>query len=240
MEYGIQMYSLRDMVYNDMEKALKTASEIGYKAVEFAGFGDHPATQIKEWLQKYDLKAWGSHIGPDAFASELDQIVAYHKELGCTNVGFSSMYYATKEQLEASLALVNEVNARLAKEGLTLYFHNHYWDHAPNRQNQIPFWELVTRTDIKFELDTYWAFMGGLDPVTMMEWLKDRIVFIHLKDGGGRYDGRSLGQGAAPVRRVHNKAKELGIRMIVESEGCNPTGPEEVKRCYDYLMSIGE
>lgn len=240
MEYGIQMYSLRDVACDNLEKALQTASQIGYKAVEFAGFYDCPAAQVKEWLQKYNLKAWGSHISPDDLADDLDRLITYHKELGCTNMGLSSMYFATRDKLEASIALVNKVNERLDKEGLTLYFHNHYWDHAPNRQNQIPFWELVTRTSIKFELDTYWAFIGGLDPVTMMGWLKDRLLFIHLKDGGARYDGRSLGQGAAPVKRVHDKAKEMGFRMIVESEGCNPTGPEEVKRCYDYLMSIAE
>ena len=170
---------LRDIACDDLEKALQTASQIGYKAVEFAGFYDCPAAQVKEWLQKYDLKAWGSHISPDDLAGDLDRLIAYHKELGCTNMGLSSMFFATKDELEASIALVNEVNERLTKEGLTLYFHNHYWDHAPNRQNQIPFWELVTRTDIKFELDTYWAFIGGLDPVTMMKWLK-AVSYTHL------------------------------------------------------------
>lgn len=238
MEYGIQLFSLRDVADEDFEKALKTASEIGYKAVEFAGFYDCPAAQVKEWLKKYDLQMWGSHIGPEAFENDLDNIIAYHKELGCTNIGLSCMFYNTKDQLEKSISMLNQANERLEKEGLTLYFHNHFWDHAPNRHNQIPLRELITRTNIKLELDTYWAFIGGLDPVTMMECLKDRLVFIHLKDGAARFDGRSLGQGAAPIKRVHEKAKELGLKMIVESEGCNPTGPEEVKRCYDYLMSL--
>ena len=47
MEYGIQMYSLRDIACDDLEKALQTASQIGYKAVEFAGFYDCPAAQVK-------------------------------------------------------------------------------------------------------------------------------------------------------------------------------------------------
>ena len=42
-EYGLQLYSLRDVTKDDLEKGLRAASEIGYKAVEFAGFFGHPA-----------------------------------------------------------------------------------------------------------------------------------------------------------------------------------------------------
>ena len=61
---------------------------------------------------------------------------------------------------------------------------------------------------------------------------------IHLKDGikGGK--GFSLGEGEAPVAAVREKAIELGFQMVVESEGLNPTGIEEITRCFKYLMSL--
>ena len=45
----------------------------------------------------------------------------------------------------------------------------------------------------------------------------------------------SLGQGIAPVAAVRKAAIELGLTMVVESEGLEPTGLEEVRRCIDYL-----
>ena len=45
----------------------------------------------------------------------------------------------------------------------------------------------------------------------------------------------ALGEGSAAVRDVMAKAKDLGLLMVVESEGLNPTGLEEVKRCADFL-----
>ncbi len=240
MEYGIQMFSLRDIARDDMEKALKIASEIGYHGVEFAQFGNCSAAQIKGWLEKYHLAPWSSHIMLEDLQNDFAKTVDFHREIGCYNLTICCVIRDTKSDVEAAIKGINEMIPRLAEEGMTLHFHNHYWDHNPNRDNVINFQELVTRTNVNLELDTYWLCVGGLDPVTIMDKMKDRVHFIHLKDGDGGFNGRSLGQGATPIKKVHKKAEELGYRMIVESEGCNPTGPEEVKRCYDYLMSISK
>ena len=56
MDYSIQLYSLRDTTQNSMDAALKAVSELGYTAVEFAGFFGHTADEINEMLKKYNLK----------------------------------------------------------------------------------------------------------------------------------------------------------------------------------------
>ena len=94
-------------------------------------------------------------------------------------------------------------------------------------------------------------FNAGLDPVLTMEKYRDRVSFIHLKDGIPSDDdkkcfehvnegvqGLSLGSGKAPVKAVRDWALKNGVVMVVESEGLQPTGLEEVKRCIDYLESI--
>ena len=53
MEYGIQMYSVRDITEKNMDGALKALAEMGYKFVEFAGFFGIPADEIKAMLDKY-------------------------------------------------------------------------------------------------------------------------------------------------------------------------------------------
>ena len=37
------------------------------------------------------------------------------------------------------------------------------------------------------------------------------------------------------MAQVRKAAIELGLDMVVESEGLEPTGLEEVRRCIDYL-----
>ena len=63
-------------------------------------------------------------------------------------------------------------------------------------------------------------------------------AYRHLKDGTRDRKGLALGEGEAPVPAVRDKAIELGLRMIVESEGLQPTGIEEVTRCMNYLRSV--
>ena len=64
-----------------------------------------------------------------------------------------------------------------------------------------------------------------------------RLRCIHLKDGSPEGKGCSLGQGAAPVKAVRKKAIELGVGIVVESEGLDPTGKEEVERCINFLKA---
>ena len=97
--------------------------------------------------------------------------------------------------------------------------------------------ELEERCDVFFELDTYWSFVAKRDPVSEMERLKSRLRCIHLKDGSPDGKGCSLGQGAAPVKAVRKKAIELGVGIVVESEGLDPTGKEEVERCINFLKA---
>jgi sugar phosphate isomerase/epimerase len=105
--------------------------------------------------------------------------------------------------------------------------------------------ELAKRTKILFQIDIFWAFNAGKDPVQVLDQYRDRIRTVHLKDGfphnlaeNTEAVGKSLGQGIAPVAEVRKVAIERGLRMVVESEGLDPTGILEVKRCIDYLKEL--
>ena len=97
--------------------------------------------------------------------------------------------------------------------------------------------EIEKNTDVEFEIDTYWVFNAGVDPVQVLERLKDRISVVHLKDGFKGGKGMALGEGEAPVREVIAACEKMGFKMVVESETLSPTGLEEVTRCMNYLRS---
>lgn len=236
MKYGLQMYSLRDITEKDMEGALREVSAMGYSFVEFAGFMGHEAWQIKEWLDKYGLKASGTHTGMQALSEEeLSDTIAYHKAIGCSNIIIPYEGFQKKTDIDSFVERVNKLIPRLKAEGIDLHYHNHAHEFLPNEDGQIPEEEIMKRTGILLEVDTYWVFAAEKDPVEFIKGNKDRIRVIHLKDGVGGDKGTSLGLGKAPVKEVRKAAIELGMDMVVESEGLEPTGLEEVKRCIDFL-----
>ena len=121
-EYGLQMYSVRDLTRKgEMKEALRRVSEMGYKFVEFAGFFDIPAEQIKEWLDEYGLEAYCTHVDLD----NLEETIAYHKAIGCKHIVLPGTSWKTAEDMENNIKMLNDAQKRLAEEGMTLGYHNH-------------------------------------------------------------------------------------------------------------------
>ena len=245
MEYGIQMYSLRDATEKDLKAALAAVAEMGYKHVEFAGFFGHSAADVRSWLDAFGLRASGTHTGAAALTEEnLAETIAYHKAIGCDRIIIPGHDLSTADKIDEFVELVNKVQPILAAEGIKLGYHNHSHEFVPNADGQIIHTELEQRTNMFFQIDTFWAWNAGLDPVATLERLADRVPVIHIKDGiaaaepAGHADGKPLGAGAAPIAAVRAKAIELGMELVVESETLTPDGPTEAKVCIDWLKSV--
>ncbi len=240
MEYGLQLCSVRDAMAADAKGTLKTVAEIGYSAVEFAGFYGHSAKEMARYTDRAGLRISGAHIPyTDLLPDAIEKTLAYHRELGNTRLIIPIYDASTPEKLEAFVRSMKEWQERLGEAGFTLGYHNHHTAFLPvGGEGLRAFDELWNRTDIFFQIDTYWAYVAGEDPVALLREKKDRIPVIHLKDGDLLHRGYSLGLGTAPVRAIHDTAVSLGMEIVVESETQNPTGPEEVARCMAYLKSL--
>ena len=238
MDYGLQLYSVRDVTEQDLEGTLKKVAEIGYRYVEFAGFFGHSAEEVKAMLDRYGLIVSGTHSGLGDLDADFAGTVKYHHTIGNTNYIVPGAPTWTAAELDETIAKMNKYKPMLEAEGIRLAYHNHDGEFKPNADGQIPHEEMERRTDIDFQIDTFWAFVAGKDPVEVITRLKDRVHVIHLKDGLRNGHGYALGEGEAPVAAVREKAIELGMHMVVESETLQPDGISEATRCINYLKSL--
>ena len=251
-EYGIQMYSLRDVTSKDLKEGLRQVAHMGYKLVEFAGFFGNSAEQVKRWLEEYGLTPIGSHIGLSSLSeSEIEKTVAYHKAIGCKNLIVPAADWSTEAMLDANISDLKRASVKLAEEGLALGYHNHSDEYFIAPYGKVVMNEILGRTDLFLEVDTFWLYNAGIDPVSYLDENKSRISLIHLKDGitskgdgigfGNSQSGaidKSIGMGEAPVREIREWAIANAVPIVIESEGLDPTGPEEVWRCIDYLRTL--
>ena len=247
MKYGLQLYSVRDLAEVNYEAALRAVAEMGYDMVEPAGFFNNSAEDVAAMLKHYGLTACSTHTGVKHLAPDvLNDTIAYHKTIGCQNLIIPAAKINTAEEVTVLVDLINRVQPILAAEGIQLHYHNHSREFRPNLDGLIVEEELAARTNVKLQIDTFWAFNAGLRAIDVMEKYKDRIDFIHLKDGIPQNwadpeslpVGKSVGSGEAPVLEVRKKAIEMGVKIVIESEGLDPTGPEEAKRCIDFLRAV--
>ncbi|MBR5547865.1 MAG: sugar phosphate isomerase/epimerase [Clostridia bacterium] len=237
MEYGLQMYSVRDITKDDLPGAVAKVAQMGYKLIEFAGFFGHTAEEVNKMLSDNGVKVSGTHTGLGELLSDYEGTVAFHKAINNPIYIIPGHDLSTREKVDQFIEDVNRLQPMLKAEGIEMGFHNHSREFLPNEDGIIFYDELVSRTNLLLEIDTFWAYAAGKDPVALMEQYKDRLRFIHIKDGYRNGEGKPLGQGTAPVADVYRKAVELGIPMVVESETLTPDGLTEAKICYEYLKS---
>lgn len=251
-EYGLQMYSVRDVTQDSLEEALKKVAEMGYKYIEFAGFFDNSAEDVKSWLDKYGLICSGTHTGTALITPEnIDATIAYHKAIGCDNLIVPACDWSTPEKCDAVIDLFNFASKKLAENGIRFGYHNHSKEFLPTADGIVFEDEVLKRTDAEIQIDTFWLFNAGLDVIKYLDEHKDRISVIHLKDGtpsadeNKNYDhvhdgitGLSVGSGEAPIKEIREWAIKNNVLMVIESEGLNPTGLEEVERCIKYLRTL--
>lgn len=242
-EYGLQLYSVRDAMKADLPKTIEKVAKMGYSAVEFAGFFNYSAKDIKKILDDNGLKVFGTHTGLDDLTDKkIGATIEYMKEIGNENIVIPGAPIGTKKQQAETIARINAVQPVLAKEGITLSFHNHSHEFEKKLFTPAFYPKLTGETSCCLEVDTFWAFNAGVDPVEHITKYADRIRLIHLKDGFKKKrfvpaQGMSLGSGEAPVKAVLDKAIELGFKIVVESETQKPDGISEVKRCIDFLFA---
>ena len=250
VDYGIQMFCLRDITPDNMEKALEEVAKLGYKYVEFGGLYDYSPNQIKEWLDELSLVCTGAHIGLDELSPEkINTTIKTYTEVGCNHF-IVPWCDATKSN--EVIKKLNYAYNTLKNAGIKLSYHNHSFEFFPAPESGVIMEdEIINKTSVGLQIDTFWLYNAGVDVVEYLEKHKSRISLIHLKDGIPAPEenriferntqgvkGLSVGEGEVPIIDIRSWAIENDVMMIVESEGMQPSGIEEVGRSIRYLQSL--
>lgn len=194
MKVAIQLYSVKDHMKTDPAGTLQYISDLGFKAIEpFAHPGHEGETSYglglgradaKAMLQRTGLQIAGAHyyyLGSEYF----DGFCEYYAELGAKQVGSGGDFFPKgKDELLEKIELM-VADAKIAKKhGLRYYYHNHFWEYQVfDGKTIMEIMSDETPEDlVYFELDTYWAARGGVDPVEEIERMGERLILMHQKD----------------------------------------------------------
>lgn len=164
-----------------LEQKLRTAAEIGYDGVEFAGgFGGLEAPEIRRILKDTGLTAHSAHVQYRDIDAQLPMLA----ELGVGMCIVPMHPFATKEETLAFAAQLNEKGYETAKHGIRIGFHNHTGEFFIDEGKPLMDW-LIEGTDpslVSFQLDCGWASAAGVDPVAYLRQHAGRFMAIHIKE----------------------------------------------------------
>ncbi len=238
VKIGLQLYGLREIAQEDMDKSLNLTAQMGYDMVEFAGFFGHTAEEIKNLLQKHGLLLYGTHTGVHELQEDtLNETIRFHKELGNKVITIPSYPVCEPGGTGSLIALVNQIAPVLAENGMALHYHNHS---AEFLKGGYPLYdELAEKTTLQFQLDINHIFAAGYDPLAVMKRYEGRVGSLHLRDSDGLdQPQRTLGQGKVPVARCYQYGVEHNIPLVVENCCTQPDAITSTQQSIDYLRTL--
>ena len=152
---GLQLYTLGEAPYRDLDGTLQTVARIGYRAVEPVGLMKRTAAQLRAALDRAGLSCPSTHVplqadgsGGPTLAGDIGRLAADMHRLGAEYVavpifpvpariggprqGEDGLRYLiragremTADDWRRTAAQLNEKGAALKREGLGLAYHNH-------------------------------------------------------------------------------------------------------------------
>jgi sugar phosphate isomerase/epimerase len=227
-QISLQLYTVREETARDMPATLRRISEIGYLAVEFAGFGDLCAEDLRNVLDDLGLRTSGAHVPFDSWETNPESVITDMRTLDCAH---AILPVAPPEQRgdESAVATLagnlNRWGELCRQKDVTFSYHNHDFEFAPLGGTTM--WEVLVReTDpelVYFELDLYWVRYGGADPEPLLSDLGDRIPLVHLKDMASDEQRSDLpvGEGTMPWKGLLRAADAARVQWYV-AEQDNP------------------
>ena len=242
---SVQLYTLRKQTATDFPAVLARLGAKGYVGVEVAGFGDLTPQQLRRSLDDAGLVASSAHVGfgdVAEFAAALDA----HQPLGCEMVvipALSDKLFTDVDSVRTIADRVNALDAVARERGMTLGYHNHFWEFATmpdGRPALLHLFDHLAPT-VFAEVDIYWAQVGGVDPKEPVTQLGSRVGLLHVKDGPADEPASSMvavGDGVIGVPAVL-EASPSARWHIVELDRCATDMFDAVERSYDYLVGTG-
>jgi sugar phosphate isomerase/epimerase len=205
---SVQLYTLRELLAEDLPGTLDRLAGLGIAHVEPFRLTDF-AAQLDPALAASGLTAPTAHQHVVGTGAE-EEIFAAAAALGVGTVFDPRIDRERFESADGVAAVADDLNAAAAlaaEHGVRVGYHNHAQELEIVHNGTTALELLASHLDdaVVLEVDTYWAAVGGQDPVELLKRLGDRVTAVHVKDGPATPDPLDqvpVGQGDLAVREI--------------------------------------
>lgn len=190
---GFQLYTVRGEFSRDVPGTLRKLGELGYKAVEFWGYGGTPsvyqkysAAELRKLLDGSGLKCCGIHLELKALAKEnLNRTIENSQALGneYLNVAAAKDKMGSEKTIAELATFLNEASDKCALHKMTVGYHAHPFDFEKIKGRFA--WELFfsqTKPEVNMQMDVGNCLAGKGDPIAMLKEFPGRTRSIHIKE----------------------------------------------------------
>ena len=242
---GLELYSVREALKQDLEGTVRAVAQMGYQCVEFYApyfdWTEGQAKQMRKLLDDLGIRCYSTHNSEQYFSRDnIHRMRDLNLMLGSKYVVMASSQ--PKPGLDGWKAVAEELNTaadELAPSGLVPGYHNHQPEFTPV-QGVRPMEILAksTRPAVVLQLDVGTCLEAGSDPAA---WIRDnpgRIRSLHLKDWSADPNKGFkvlFGEGDAKWSSIFKAAESVGgvEYYLLEQEGSRFSEIETARRCLE-------
>ena len=242
---GLQLYSVREDCEKDLPGTIAAVGKMGYKGVEFAGYYDRTAKQLREMLDDNGLKCCGTHTAMDTLIGDnLAKTIEFNKTLGNKYLiapGLPGKYRESHQAWLDTAKLFNEIAAKVKPHGMLVGYHNHSVEFAA-MNDELP-WDTFygnTKKEVVMQIDVGNAIHGGVDPLPYLYKYPDRAITVHIKEYSKANPNALVGDGDVNWKAFFALCRAVGSTewYIVEYERKGAPPLECVEKCLQNLRKL--
>ncbi len=246
---GLELYSVRNALKDDLFATVKSVAKMGYQCVEFYApyyeWTTDYAHRVRALLDDTGIRCYSTHNGLESFSpTGVKRAIELNKIIGTKYVVLAHPgNVKDMDGWKHIVDVLNTANATLSGEGLHAGYHNHDIEWKPI--DGVKPIEMIAKTDksVMLQLDVGTCLETGNDPVAWIQQNPGRIRSLHLKDWSPELGYKALfGEGTAPWKRIFDAAQSTGgvEYYLIEQEGSKLPEMETAEAClanYRKLMT---
>ena len=244
---GLQLYTVRDQLAQDFKRTVQRVAEMGYTAIEFAGYGNLMSREIAALLADTGLRAAGTHVSFMALEQDIERELNYCLDIGCSYLVMPSLppEYRSANGIRTLASRLNRAGQRCRQRGISLVYHNHAFEFEQDETGEEYLLDILLRETepdlVKLEFDIYWAAFADVDPAAYLQQYPERIPLIHLKDMASDRTFTEVGDGTLDITAICAAALKSGTRFfLVENDQPHIPSLESARRSLENLTSMLE
>jgi len=247
MPIGCQVYPVRDALAKDFEGTLRELAAIGYRTIEmcsppsyaeFRPLAGLSAAQMRHTIEGAGLRCESCHYNFRELKENLDERMAFAKELGLKQLVLSSFGLradATLAEYKQAATELNRIGERTQKAGFQLGYHNHN-NEFKELEGVLIYDELMRQFDAKLvKMQFQVAVISlGFEAATYLKKYPGRFLSLHLADySTADKTAVPVGSGVVDWKKLFAAAKTGGVKnYFVEMD------LKAMKASYTYLHKL--
>jgi sugar phosphate isomerase/epimerase len=258
---GIQLYTLRDVIFKDAKGTLKQLADLGYNELETFGYNDGKlfgmaAKEFSEYVKSLGMSVPSGHYAlgkserdkarKGTILNEWERAVGDAKEVGQEYMVLAYLGQderATLDDYKFVCEKVNKAGEVCKKSGIRMNYHNHDFEFVPI-DGKVPYDMMLKELDPKLvgmEMDLYWTTFAGKNPLDYFSQYPGRFEQWHLKDmdKADPKKNANLGNGSIDFKKIMASAALSGMKhAYVEHDTYPGTSWDSVKADVVYAKEL--